>query len=136
MSSSTPYYETEEFKKLYKKWEAKLEESGFRDIEYKIHGVPADYLVGPNPMDFVRKGKLRIEQAAEYYEKARQWTWYLRETRCKRETLQVWDLHAQGKSVATIVKLLSCPRKKAGRIIKTQKAEMMRRVKNRMHPYD
>lgn len=132
----TSPFETDDFKKLQKEWDDKLEESGFRDIEYKINGVPADYLVGPNPMDFVRKGKQRIHAAQSYYEAARKWTWHLRETRVQRDTIRVWDLHAQGKSVASIVKLLSCPRKSVTKILRVQKREMLRRVRNLQAPYD
>ncbi len=126
-----------ENKELFDKWEAKLKDSGFRDIEYRIDGEPADYMVGPNPMDFVRAGARRIESASSYYEAARQYRWWLRSQGEEDfNAIRVWDLHSEGKSIMAIVKAMGLKRWFVTQTIKRIKADMMSRVRAHEEPFN
>ena len=127
-------------KATFDEWEAKLKESlestGQRDIEYRVNGEPADYLVGPNPMDFVRAGQRRIENNSNYYELAREFRWWLREQPdVDHDQCRIWDLHAEGKSIMSVVKALGLKRHLVSKTITALKKDMLRRVRQAEAPF-
>ena len=74
------FYETADFRKEQKKWDAILKEDGFNDIEYRYTpNGDSHFLAGTNGMYFVRKGQMRCQYDEEYYSAARKRRWELRE---------------------------------------------------------
>lgn len=126
----------DEFLKLKAAWDQKLADSGLVDIEYQMNGEPAHFMRGPNPMDFIRAGGKRIADATAYYEAARAWRWYLRETgETPRDEIRVWDMHAEGKSFADICQELDIGRGVVQRIIREQKAAMRHAMRELLPPF-
>jgi hypothetical protein len=132
-STEKPFYKTESFKKLDAKWQKKLADSGFRDIEYRVDGEPANYMVGPNPEYFIRRYTPDKEQ---YYNMATTWAYHLREQMAAREVHRVWDLHAQGNSYNDIVKALGYGRNVVSRIVNNQKKLMLEAVRQALPPFN
>ena len=129
------YYETDEFKALKAEWEQKLADSGFKDVEYQVNGEPADYMVGPNPMDFIRRGKLQIDQAVDYYEAARAWRWHLRERGERRVRYRIWDMHAEGVSQREISETLGVGTGVVARVLRELREQMQTALREQTGPW-
>ncbi len=97
---NAPFYKNSDFKKLKKEWDGKLKKSGFRDIEYQINGEPADFMVGPNPMDILLRWG---PDKQRFYELARQLYWTLVEEGAPSRTCAIWRMYSDGQSIQAIV---------------------------------
>jgi hypothetical protein len=127
-----PYWKTDKFKKLDAKWQKKLADKGFRDIEYRVNGEPADYMVGPNPEYFIRRYSPDKEQ---YYQNATTWGHHLRRIRAGRQAYKIWDQHTEGKSYSEIVKATQISRGIVARVVQQQKKAMLKAIREALPPF-
>lgn len=127
-----------ENKEVFKKWKAILDKDElYNDIEYELNGSPGNYLLGPNKMDFVRKGSNRIASNTAYYECARSFRWWLREEgQHSLDEIRVWDLHAAGYSVKNITIMLDLSRWFVSKTIKAVRKLMDERLVERLAPFE
>ncbi len=87
-------------KKLQEKWDKKLKDSGFEDIENRSTGKLHDWSTRWTRRD----NELTIEARREYYRAAGQ---FLYEHKFSNETeKRIWSLHSEGRSVRDIVAAL------------------------------
>jgi len=103
---------SKEFKELQAKWYKKLEKSGFKDAE-TVEGYHEPY----RPLRqwhascfFLRHAPLRREAKTEYYRLAGQFL-YDNTFKSKLE-MRMWELHAEGKSIREIVRIMNKPKKR------------------------
>lgn len=100
------YWETEEFKKLDKKWKQKLEAAGFDDIEVGDH-----FLKRP----ILRISELYCPHSENYYSLARSFLLTFQFT--NQIDKKIWELHSKGLSLREIEAELAS--KKLCRLYKT-----------------
>ena len=104
-------FRTPNFLALQAEQYAKLKASGFEDIELsacKLAG--ADSLLRRS-----RRSRIEIEAIHGYYRRARQYTWEGNFE--KTETLESWRLHAEGKSVRQIARVLGLSKSGVHRVV-------------------
>lgn len=113
---SSPF-KTKEFLELNKKWQKKLKKSGFEDIEQDENSLKSwsmIFLLNYEPITWKAK--------EDYYRLAAQ---MLQDYKFSSKTEKfIWEEHAKGTSIRSIVKLL----KRKG--IKTYKCKVHATIKN------
>lgn len=120
------FYETPEFKALRSKWYSKLEQSGFRDIEYISGGkllrfdgtynntaqirnqmarreLKRKWNVMPKGQAWGAEWRLRVDEQAAYYALLRSWLYELPED-TDPVLANAWELYADGKDIPTVYK--------------------------------
>lgn len=94
-------FQTKEFKALQARWNKKLEDEGFQDIE-----TPDGRLKGISHADFFKAHYNQIDAQAkqEYYRCA---GYFLYEYKFKNQLeRKIWELHVEGIGIREIVKVL------------------------------
>ena len=118
------WYEKDSVRALRDKWYAKLNKSGFRDIEIidKATGEHGPLMHGPSTGD-LRRG-LYKPATEEYYRCARKHLWDMRaRAYCPEDRLRIWALHSEGVSQTKIHEQTGAP---MGRIRKVVASELKR----------
>lgn len=89
-------FESKEFKALRDAWYAKLEQSGFKDLERPGGSLRDDHFIAKRRRWALEK----IQALQDYYDRASEYLWEGK-FRNKQER-EVWRLHADGKTFTAI----------------------------------
>lgn len=111
-----------ELKKLQKQWYQKLKATGFEDIEE--FDSPRQMLKRWAKQDFLNMTDAKIEERRLYYQEADYFLeWY---TFTDPVDKIIWELHAAGKTVREIEKLINLAKSSVHLRINKMKREMLR----------
>ena len=117
-----PFYLEASFKALERKWDKKLADSGFVDIEHRQEpdGREKVLLKGYRPAILRKRYS---PEKAEYYRIATQ---RVRELRGKSLAVQrVWRMHSDGRFRTEIAEALKLPLREVNEIVEEQAAAML-----------
>jgi hypothetical protein len=114
---SQPWYGTDKFKKLAKKWHDKLEKSGFVDAEE--FDSPLELMKQNHNFSFKKFSPKQIDERMRYFELARQLLhdYPFADDKEKR----VWESHSEGSSDRVIAKTLGYSEHSVKKIVKKLK---------------